>query len=332
MMHEDLVPPDSLEGLDDAAIDPIKAEYDVCAALARLGHDVHKLGLHDELRPLRHALREVDPHVVFNLMEEFHGEAMYDHHVVSYLELARAAYTGCNPRGLVLGRDKALSKKVLAYHRIRVPHFAVARRGRRLRRPQRLAFPLIVKSLSEEGSLGISEASVVHNDAKLADRIEFIHDSIGTDAIVEQFIDGRELYSAVLGNHTLTVYPTWELELDNIRPDAPRIATRRVKFDAKFQERRKVEWKRAELDDEMQRTIAKVSKRIYRALGMSGYARVDYRLTDGGELYFLEANPNPDIADYGEFADAAGAAGLPYEPLLQKIVTLGKAWRNPRSR
>ncbi len=329
MMHEDLVPPESLEGLDEARVDAITTEYDVCAALTRLGHDVHKLGLHDELRHLRRALREVEPHVVFNLLEEFHGEAMYDHHVVSYLELARASYTGCNPRGLVLGRDKALSKKILAYHRIRVPHFAVARRGRKLRRPQRLVFPLIVKSLSEEGSLGISEASVVHNDEKLAERIAFIHDSIGTDAIVEQFIDGRELYSAVLGNHLLTVFPTWELDFDNIRADAPRIATRRVKFDTKFQERRSVEWRKADLGDEMQRKITKVSKRIYRALGLSGYARIDYRLTDAGELYFLEANPNPDIADYAEFAGAAAAAGLDYEPLLQKIVNLGVAWRNP---
>ncbi|MEM6996797.1 MAG: D-alanine--D-alanine ligase [Myxococcota bacterium] len=331
MLHEDLVPPDSLEGMDDEAVDRIKTEYDVCAALTRLGHEVHKLGLHDELRPLRQGLREVEPHVVFNLLEEFHGEAMYDHHVVSYLELARAAYTGCNPRGLVLGRDKALSKKILAYHRIRVPHFAVARRGRKLRRPQRLAFPLIVKSLSEEGSLGISEASVVHNDDKLAERIAFIHDSIGTDAIVEQFIDGRELYSAVLGNHLLTVYPTWELDFDNIRSDAPRIATRRVKFDTALQKRRRVEWRQAELDDEMHRKITKLSKRIYRALGLSGYARIDYRLSPKGELYFLEANPNPDIADYEEFAGAAAAAGLDYGPLLQKIVNLGVSWRHPGS-
>lgn len=329
MMHEDLVPPDALDGMDDAAVDAIRTEYDVCAALTRMGHDVHKLGLHDELRPLRQGLRDVEPHVVFNLLEEFHGEAMYDHHVVSYLELARAAYTGCNPRGLVLGRDKALSKKILAYHRIRVPQFAVARRGRKLRRPRRLSFPLIVKPLSEEGSLGISEASVVHNDDKLAERVAFIHASIGTDAIVEQFIDGRELYSAVLGNHMLTVFPTWELDFEHIRADAPRIATRRVKFDTKLQERRQVVWRKAELDDELQRTIAKTSKRIYRALGFSGYARIDYRLQDTGELYFLEANPNPDIADYEEFAGSAGAAGVEYEPLLQKILTLGIGWRTP---
>lgn len=329
MMHEDLIPPDSIEGMSEAEVQPIKTEYDVCAALTRLGHDVHKLGLHDELKLLRRALSEVQPHVVFNLLEEFHGEAMYDHHVVSYLELARAAYTGCNPRGLVLGRDKALSKKILAYHRIRVPHFAVVQRGRKLRRPRRLEFPLIVKPLSEEGSLGISEASVVHNDEKLAERIAFIHESIGSDAIVEQFIDGRELYSAVLGNHLLTVFPAWELDFDHIRPDAPRIATRRVKFDAKLQERRQVEWRQADVSDAMQRDIARISKRIYKALGFSGYARIDYRLSKTGELYFLEANPNPDIGDWEEYASAAAVAGFDYDPLIQKMVTLGVAWREP---
>lgn len=332
MMHEDLVPPDTLDGLPEAEVEPIKTEYDVCAALGRLGHEVHKIGLHDELRPLRQCLREVEPHVVFNLLEEFHGEAMYDHHVVSYLELARAAYTGCSPRGLVLGRDKALSKKVCLYHRIRVPAFAVATRGRRFRRPGKLKLPCIVKSLNEEGSLGISEASVVHNDDKLAERVAFIHDKIGTDAIVEQFIDGRELYSAVLGNHLLTVFPTWELFFDHLRADAPRIATRRVKWDTKFQERRKVEFGRArDLGEELERTVARTSKRIYRALGLTGYARIDYRLDAEGKLWFLEANPNPDIADWEEFASAADAGGVDYETLLQKIVRLGVARGRPKA-
>jgi len=323
LMHEDLVPPDDISGLADQEVMPFATEYDVVTAMSWLGHEAIKLGVHDELAPLRRALREIEPHVVFNLLEEFHGEAVFDQHMVSYLELQRAAYTGCNPRGLVLGRDKALSKKILHYHRIRCPRFSVFALGRRVRRPAKLSFPLIVKSLVEEGSTGISEASVVHNDEKLQERVAFIHRTVGTDAIAEEFIDGREVYAGVLGNHRLTVLPPWELKIEKLRSDAPRIATRRVKFDIEYQEKHGVEIGPAHFDEALTARYQSVAKRIYRVLGLSGYARIDFRLTPGGELYFLEANPNPDIARGEEFSSAAKAAGLDYEPLMQKLLNLG---------
>ncbi len=323
LMHEDLIPPDDLTGLSASEVIPFATEYDVVTAMQWLGHEAIKLGVHDELAPLRRALKDVKPHVVFNLLEEFHGEAVYDQHMVSYLELQRAAYTGCNPRGLVLGRDKALSKKVLHYHRIRCPKFAVFPLGRRVRRPARLPFPLIVKSLVEEGSTGISEASVVHNDEKLVERVSFIHRSIRTDAIAEEFIDGREVYAAVMGNHRLTVLPPWELKIGELRSDAPRIATRRVKFDLEFQDKHNIELGPANFDEALTARYEAVAKRIYRVLGLSGYARIDFRLTPQGELYFLEANPNPDIARGEEFSSAAKATGLEYEALLQKLLNLG---------
>lgn len=325
LMHEDLVPPDDITGLPDEEVMPYATEYDVVTAMGWLGHEAIKLGVHDELAPLRRALKEVKPHVVFNLLEEFHGEAVFDQHVVSYLELQRAAYTGCNPRGLVLGRDKALSKKILHYHRIRCPRFVVFPLGRRVRRPARLPFPLIVKSLVEEGSTGISEASVVHNDEKLQERVAFIHRTVGTDAIAEEFIDGREVYAGIMGNHRLTVLPPWELKIGKLRPDAPRIATRRVKFDIGFQQKHGVEIGPANFDVALMAQYEQIAKRIYRVLGLSGYARIDFRLTPKGELYFLEANPNPDIARGEEFSSAAKAAGLDYEPLMQKIINLGIA-------
>jgi len=323
LMHEDLVPPANIEGLSAQEVMPFATEYDVVTAMQWLGHEAIKLGVHDELAPLRRALKEVKPHVVFNLLEEFHGEAVFDQHVVSYLELQRAAYTGCNPRGLVLGRDKALSKKILHYHRIRCPKFVVFPMGRTVRRPARLSFPLIVKSLVEEGSTGISEASVVHNDEKLRERVSFIHRSVGTDAIAEEFIDGREVYAGVMGNHRLTVLPPWELKIGELRSDAPRIATRRIKFDLEFQRKYNVEIGPANFDDALMVKYRAIAKRIYRVLGLSGYARIDFRLTPTGELYFLEANPNPDIARGEEFSSAARATGLEYEPLLQKILNLG---------
>ena len=152
LVHQSLIPPDDISKLSPAEIAPFKTEFDVREGLSWLGHEVLVIGLSDELAPLRTAIEEFKPHVVFNLLEEFDGEAIFDAHVVGYLELQRTPYTGCNPRGLLLARDKALSKKVLAYHRIQVPRFRVFPRYRKIRRPPRLEFPLIVKSLIEEGS------------------------------------------------------------------------------------------------------------------------------------------------------------------------------------
>lgn len=324
LVHESLIPPDDISNVPDEEVEVFKTEFDVREGLRALGHEVLMVGLTDELAPLRTAIEEFKPHVVFNLLEEFRGEAIFDVHVVGYLELQRTPYTGCNPRGLLLARDKALSKKVLAYHRIRVPNFRVFPRYRRIKRPRSLEFPLIVKSLIEEGSYGIAQASVVHNDKALEERISFIHDKILTDAVVEQYIVGREIYASVLGNHRLQVLPIWEIFLDKLPEDAPRIATRKVKWDLKYQEKHGVRIGRAKgLSEEMERRIGRLSRRICRRLGTDGCVRIDYRLDEEGRLYFLEANPNPDIAEEEEFSSAAKAAGIDYLDLLQKIVNLG---------
>ena len=323
-VHEDLVPPESLEGIDPKQVHRYQTEYDVREGLRKLGHEVTLLGVYDELAPVRKMVREVKPHLVFNLLEAWRGESVYDQHFVAYLEMIRQPYSGCNPRGLTLGRDKALSKKILHYHRIRVPQFAVFPRRRKFRMRARLKYPLIVKSLVEEGSYGISEASVVHNEQKLRERIEFVHDKIETDAIVEQYVDGRELYSSVIGNEQLIVFPTWELSIDNLRADAPLVATRKVKWDLDYQDRRGVFVGPAEgLSDDLIDEIRRTSKRIYKALSLSGYARIDFRLDSRGRLYFLEANPNPDIKRDEEFGSAALQYGIDYPTLLQKIVSLG---------
>jgi len=323
LMHEDLVPPDDNEGLTKEEQAEFQTEFDVVRGLTALGHEIRKLGLHDELAPLREDLDSWKPDIVFNLLEEFHGRPAYDHNVVSYLELKGVPYTGCNPRGMVIARDKALSKKILHFHRLNVPAFAVVPLGRRLRRLKSLTFPLIVKSLIEEASLGISQASVVHNDDKLAERIRFIHERVGTDAIVEQYIEGRELYVGVLGNHRLTVLPAWELRFERLPADAVPIATRKVKWDPATQERWQVYIQESELDGDDRRRVERTAKKIYRILGLSGYARVDFRLDRDGRLFFLEANPNPDIAAESEFPSSGESAGMTYEEVLQRVLTLG---------
>lgn len=324
LMHPSLVPPESLEGYSESEIFAWKTEYDVVTSLRGMGHEVRPLGVQDELTPIRAAITEFEPHIVFNLLEEFHGLVEFDQHVVSYLELLQVRYTGCNPRGLILARDKGLSKKLLVYHRIRVPRFAVFSRGRTARKLRGFGFPVIVKSLTEEASLGISQASIVDDEERLAERVRFVHESVGTDAIVEEFIEGREFYACLLGNGRLTVLPLWELVFENMPRGSAAIATARVKHNLEYQRKRGILQQPAhDLPDALADQITRTSRRIYRILALDGYARIDYRLSAQGELYFLEANPNPEIAASEEFASAANAAGLTYPELLQRILSLG---------
>ena len=325
LVYPDHVPPDSLDGLDEKDILPWRAEYDVITCLKKAKHEVMALGVQEELQPIRDAVESMKPHIVFNLLEEFHQNALYDHNIVSFLELIRVPYTGCNPRGLVISRDKALGKKLLAYHRIRTPAFAVFPLGRRTRRPAKLGFPLIVKSLTEHASLGIAKASLVRDDAELEERVRFIHETLDTDAIAEQFIEGRELYVSVLGNGRAKSLPTWELVIEHSAPNEPLIATAKVKHDLEYQERRGVQLQAADLGEPLATTIGRLSRRIYRILEMSGYARIDYRLDDHGVLWFLDANPNPDISASEELASAAKRAGMTYTVLLNRIIALGRS-------
>jgi D-alanine-D-alanine ligase len=178
-----------------------KSEFDVMTTLHELGHETRVLGGATELADIRMVLRAYEPHVVFNLLEEFRGEGIYVPYVLGYLELRRHPFTGCNPYGLVVCDNKSLLKKILRYHRIPVPDFAVFPRGRAARRlPRRLTYPVIVKSASMHGSVGIAQASVVTSDEKLQERVAFVHEHTQTDAIAEEYVEGRELYAGVLGN------------------------------------------------------------------------------------------------------------------------------------
>jgi D-alanine-D-alanine ligase len=324
LVHPDLVPPDSLKGYSEAEANAMKTEYDVVSTLREQGHDVRPLGVHDELRPVRDEVESWKPDVVFNLLEQFHGEAVYDQNVASYLELLRVPYTGCNPRGLMLARGKDLAKKLVHYHRIPVPAFAVFPLRRKIKRPARLALPLIVKSLSEDASLGIAQASVVDTEEKLAERVAFIHNSIGTAAIVEQYIDGRELYVGVIGNERLRVLPVWELEFGQLPAGAWPIATERAKHNPGYQERHGIlEGPAQNLSPELALRIQRSAKRIYRTLELDGYARIDFRLSADGVPFYIEANPNPEIAKSEEFAHAAAHDGIAYTDLLNRLLALG---------
>jgi len=327
-MHDYQVPPANVAGYDLLTV-PWRTEYDVVKTLKSkpLRHDVHVLGVKDELAQIRKANDEFKPHIAFNMLEAFHEVGTFDQNVVSYLELLKLPYTGCNPRGMLLARDKALSKKLLHYHRIPVPEFTVVRRGRKPRLPKRMGFPVIVKSLTEEASIGISQASVVEDEQRLAERVQFIHESIATDAIVEQYIEGRELYCGVVGNHRLETFPVFEMTFESMAEGTYNIATERVKWSPKYQEKAGIFTGLADpMPEGTEERIQHISRRVYRTLELSGYARIDLRLDADGRVYVLEANPNPQIARHEDFARSADCAGYSYPALIQKILTIGLRW------
>ena len=326
LLTHELMPPEVIpEGVEKEK-QPWRTEYDVITALKSMGHEVYPVGLQSDLAVIANAREQHKPHVAFNLLEEFDGHALFDQHVVSYLELLKQPYTGCNPRGLTLAHDKALTKKILSFHRIAVPGFGVFPKGQKVVRPTRLKFPLLVKSVIEEGSVGISQASVVHDDEKLAERVEFIHRTTESHAIAEQYIEGREIYVSVIGNKRLQTYTPWELVIKNLPEGSLNIATGRLKWNPDYQRKVGLVTKPADLSEELQRNLESISKRIYRHLNLSGYARMDYRLSNNGQFYLLEANPNPQIARNEDFADSAAHCGLSYCQLLQKILTLAVSY------
>jgi D-alanine-D-alanine ligase len=328
LVHRHLIPPASVDAGTDITAEPWRTEYDVISTLTAMGHEVQALAVHDDLGEIRRLVTEWKPHIAFNLLEGFDDITIFDQNVVSHLELLKLAYTGCNPRGMLLARDKSLSKKLLAYHRIPIPEFEVFRIGRPIRRAKRLSFPLMVKSLTQEASIGISQASVVDSDEKLKERVTFIHESIRTAAIVEQYIEGRELYVGVLGNQLLQALPVWELFFTNMPDGAKRIATDRVKWSVKYQKKYGIDSGPArELADANSEQLQHLCKRAYRALELSGYARIDLRLDEAGNPWVIEANPNPQIARGEDFAASAEKAGISYETVLQRIINLGLRWQ-----
>jgi len=328
VVHNSLVPPESLEGYSEKEIDEWRTEYDVVTALKKSGHSVQILGVLDSLTELRAALLDNKPSIVFNLLEEFNGIATYDQHVVAFLELMSQPYTGCNPRGLLLSRDKVLCKQLLAFHRIPSPQFAVFRRGQRFQAPRRLRLPLFVKSTTEDASVGIAQASVVDDAQRLRERVQFMHEQIGSDALVEEYIEGRELYVGLSGNDRLSVLPAWEMHFGSMPETQRAIATRKVKWDRAYQNKYGITTAGAsELSPALILRLDRLSRRIYRALHLSGYARIDFRVRADGSVYVLEANPNPNLARAEDFSASAQAAKLPYPALLERIMRLGLAYR-----
>ena len=301
-----------------------KTEANVLTALGALGYTAEHLAIFDDLDLLRQKLENFAPDVLFNLVEEFKNNPGFDQNIVSLLEMQGVPFTGCGATGLTLCKHKGISKKILSYHRIHVPNFVVIPRGQRIARPKRLKFPILVKPLKEEASYGISQASFVETDEQFRERAAFIHEKHDADVIAEEYIVGRELYVSVMGNLRLSVFPIREMVFREVPPNEPKIATYRAKWDEEYRKRWGLKNQFAEgLDPALVAHIEQTCKRIYRLLTIDGYARIDLRLTAANEVYFIEANPNPILAEDEDFALSAGKAGLPYPQLIDRIIRHG---------
>ena len=304
--------------------DDWKTEANVLAALTELGHTVEHLAIFDDFDLLRQKLQNFQPELIFNLADQFKNNRAFDQNIVSFLEMHGVPFTGCGSTGLTLCKHKGISKKILSYHRIRTPEFTVIPRGKRPVRPKRLRFPILVKPLKEEASLGISQASFVETDEQFKERVQFIHEKYDNDAIAEEYIAGRELYVSVHGNHKLEVFPIRELVFKEVPPDEPKIATYRAKWDEEYRKKWGLQNQfAAALDPALAKDIAQTCKRIYRLLTIDGYARIDLRVTPANEIYFIEANPNPILAADEDFAQSALKAGLNYPQLIERVIRTG---------
>ena len=293
LTHEDLIPPENIDALPEVKSQRFQKEHDVSEALRTLGHDVQFLGVAHDLAPIRQHIEGWRPDIVFNLLMEFQDIAVFQSHIASYLDLLRVPQAGCNPRGLLLARDKALAKKIFRYHRIPTPDFRVVRVGQRVGSAT-LSYPQIVKTVDEEASFGISQSSIVSDESALRERVSFIHRESGRDAIVEEYIPGRELTVGVVGNERLTTFPVWELFFERLPGGAEPIATSRAKWDPRYQKRVGIRnGPAAELPAGTEARLARLAKRVYRALDLSGYARIDFRLGRRRERHGPRGKPEP---------------------------------------
>ena len=300
-----------------------EAEYEVMTALRERGHDVLMVGVHDDPARLLERLRAFTPDIVFNCAEGYHGDTGLDYLFPALFEAEGYRYTGSPPLALLTTRNKAMSKKVLAFHGITVPGFVTFRPGEEVAGVPDLRFPLIVKPLQEDASAGISGASIVWDAGALGERVAFVHERFMQPAIAEEFVDGRELYVGMLGNgDDITILPLVEMVFDKRRTKPEeRIASRLAKWDPGYRERKGVRNIFARpIARATKARLAEICRTAYRALWLRDYARLDVRLAADGEIWAIEANANPFISHGHDMANAAERAGMSYSAFIQRVV------------
>ena len=295
---------------------------EIFEALQKLGHEPSYFELDGRPTSL-HSLSRCDADLIFNLTESFDGDDTKEMNVVAYVDLLGLRYTGAGPHSIFLCQDKAIAKKIFAFHGIKTPFFATSYRGR-TEHAHDIAFPLIVKPSWEDGSIGIDEGAVVKNVKEMMERIQYIQDEFDSPALIEEYIEGREIYAGILGSYEHTqVLPLVELDLSRLPEGMPKIATYDVKFEKSTEAYKLTKSQVAEnLDEETTKRLSDTALAAYRALKLRDYGRIDMRLAPNGDVYVIEANPNPWLASRQEFAMAAKASGRSYTELIGEIVDL----------
>ncbi len=303
---------------------PLYDREEIFEALTQLGHEPSYHVLDGKNQSL-FALAKCGADLVFNLTESYAGDDTMDTNIAAYLELLHLPYTGSGPHGLFLAQDKSIAKKIFDFHKIKTPDFATSYKGR-TDHSHDIEFPLIVKPVSEDGSIGIDSGSLVDSVKELMERIHYIHEEFNCPALIEEYIEGREIYAAILGNDNAEALPLVELDLSRLPKGTPRIAGQDIKFDHETQAYKITKSAPVEdLDEETAKKLQDTALAAYRALNLRDYGRIDMRLNKKGEVYVIEANPNPWLASAAEFTMAAKKAGYSYTDMIDKIVELARA-------
>jgi len=298
---------------------------EIFEALEKLGHQPFYQVLDGTPQSLT-ALAKCGADLVFNLTESFAGDDTKDMNIAAYLDLMGMPYTGGGPHAHFLAQDKSTAKKMFAFHGIKTPYFATSYRGR-IEHAHDISFPLIVKPISEDGSIGINADAVVNSIKELMERVEYIQNEFDSPALIEEYIEGREIYSAILGSYEQAqALPLVELDLSRLPKGTPKIASYDVKFEKDTQAHKLTKSDLVtDLDDATVSRLQEVGLAAYQAVKLRDYGRIDMRLTSKGEVYVIEANPNPWLSSKHEFAMAAKASGRNYTQLIGEIVDMAMA-------
>jgi D-alanine-D-alanine ligase len=312
-----------LDSEDENSTDYEAVVPQVARTLRGLGHRVSVLGAHGDVKRLIAGLSRRRPDLVFNLMEMFGDNVFGDIPVTGLLDLLGLRYTGSGPGELYLSQDKGLTKKLLAFDGILYPRFAVfSKQQGSFETGGNLRMPLFVKPLRSDSSLGIGGKSLVHDAVALMERVTAIRKELNDSALAEEYIEGREFYVGVLGNSQPKALPPIEVDFTGFPEGVPKVLDSKAKWDEGSQEYKGTKSVLANLPDELRARLQKVAVDAFRALRVRDYGRVDLRLTDTGDIYVLEVNASCYLERSSEFAMAAGAAGLEYPRLIERIVNL----------
>jgi D-alanine-D-alanine ligase len=325
-VEEEVPAPRKRKGQKKRKKKPVKHDREeIFEALEKLGHEPSYYVLDGRPQTL-FGLAKCGADLIFNLTESYAGDDTKEMHLTAFLDMLDIPYTGAGPHAHILAQDKSIAKKMFAFHGIQSPYFATSYRGT-IDHAHDVSFPLIVKPTSEDGSIGIDAAAVVNSVKELMERVSYIQSEFDSPALIEEYVEGREIYASILGSYeSARALPLVELDLSRLPKGVPRIASQDVKFDRDTEAYKLTKSAIAEgLDEETVTRLTEIAIRAYRAVKLRDYGRIDMRLSGAGEVFVIEANPNPWLSSGQEFAMAARKSGLSYTQMIEEIVDLAVA-------